>query len=442
MFDSKTKKEKKEIEVNIETMADNIKGSQGEMKKVEYETENSTKNNIKEKVKKETINENKIRTTQKPSENQFNDVGLPVFKPAEQKKFTENIVHKQKEIKDKNIENKGIEELEKNYKKDDFVLQNKDKQLNVVKAGLLKEKTPPFLQQALVDQNKKTKKTGISSFILILLFILLLAGILFGGYYFYMHKMNKNTNNLPKIIDRTANKTLNNKKNSEKKEKIATTPIKNKNLTGEEEKMVETTSEKDNIIEKATAEELIIEETSFDKDLKVFIDNLKKRKTKEELQKGVFVNLVLKDGTPFSVNSLLKVLSLEEFFTKDELKNKCKLFVIEDSGKERLAVIFEFNKNTDTKNIKNKVTRKEKELLKKLLVLFVDREKPKVPEKTIFVTNPENKDARYDNYVNGVNTTSVDWNILNLNTGDIIYFATSKKTAVELTKYFLKLEDK
>jgi len=126
------------------------------------------------------------------------------------------------------------------------------------------------------------------------------------------------------------------------------------------------------------------------------------------------------------------------FFVPADLKDSCKIFAIEDSGEVRLAVIFELVEVADEKLVKSKIIQNEKDLMKKMSYLFVDGARPIVPAKVSFVVNKENMSARYSNYVPSIDTSSVDWNILDLGKGKLVYFATSRKTAKVLTDYFMR----
>jgi hypothetical protein len=79
-------------------------------------------------------------------------------------------------------------------------------------------------------------------------------------------------------------------------------------------------------------------------------------------------------------------------------------------------------------------------LSKKMSYLFVDGVKPEIPTEIKFKISNDNPPARYANYSPGVDTSSVDWNVLDLgNDGALVYFATSRNTAKELREHFIRL---
>jgi len=70
---------------------------------------------------------------------------------------------------------------------------------------------------------------------------------------------------------------------------------------------------------------------------------------------------------------------------------------------------------------------------------FVDDPAPTIQGEVKFSVNKNNKNSRYFNYIPGNTSSSVDWNVLDLGKGQIIYFATSKNLAEKITDYFMNL---
>jgi hypothetical protein len=413
MFGSKNKQTKSQAEISIETMEGNLKGEGGKASTVEYnqampaQTADSNKvpsidNNLPPVVEqKSTVNN--TSNSQEPFKSPFKGGDLPIGEPgsAEKNKIgqgsfptaTDNLTTEIPKKDDSAFLHQAI----------DGEIDNKNK-----------------LETKKIETTPAKKKGGINSFVLIVLFIALLAGIILGGYYFYMNKEGTNTKANPEV----------------KETKQTSTP------TQKTTNKSTTTTEK-SIPKKATPvapkiERLITSTATFNEDIAKFILDLKQRRNATDLQNGIFISPMATIENPLTSSGLLEALHMTAFFKQADLKDSCKLFALEDNGEIKIAVIFELTETADEKLIKDSIMQKEKDLMAKMSYLFVDGIKPVVPTEVNFAINTENMQARYKNYMPGLDTNSVDWNILDLGKGKIVYFATSRKTAKVLTDYFLR----
>jgi hypothetical protein len=180
-------------------------------------------------------------------------------------------------------------------------------------------------------------------------------------------------------------------------------------------------------------------ETTFNNDLKEFINKLKSGNYNTELKNGIFVTPMANETTPFNAETLLRVTHLTEIFDVNNLKPACKLFISSDNNLVRVALIFELQDTADGKLIKDKIIKNEQILPAKMQYLFMDGEKPTIPTVVKFSVNSDNYNSRYFNYLPPKVTSSVDWNILDLGKGKIVYFATSKNLAEKITGYFMRM---
>lgn len=411
MFGSKKgQNSKSQVAVNIETMEGNLKGEGGKVMNVEYDVNNVEQDPIKSNV------------TQNPVEN------VPSIVKKEQV-FKEPFISEGAASPKNETVGKGTF----NAVLDEKVGQVQKKEEKIMPIEVPQNNDSAFLHQAVdekidnknnnsinkIDYNKisKPKGGGSKAFLFIILFIILLAGILLGGYYFYMNKKDPGQQ-LEK--DKPAVKKV---------EK----PVVNKDEPIQEPVV------KEEVRAVKKVEEMITTEGTFNQDIKKFIVDLKQRRSAVDLRNGVFISPMLTSEKNMSASDLLKALHLTEFFNSEDLKEGCKLFAIEDSGNIRIAVIFELTEVADDKVIKNRIIQDEKELMPKMSYLFVDGLKPVVPAEVHFAVNEDNMKARFANYVPGIETSSVDWNVLDLGKGKLLYLATSRQTARALTEHFMRM---
>ncbi len=423
MFGSKNKKQKSQVEVNIETMEGNLKGEGGKTTTIEYDKTgvnqgnkniDTNKDSELNMPKKEEISNSS--TEKAPFKSPFNGNDLP----------TDNTVAGKGTFA-KSIDNQGIGIPNKQ----EVVLSNDIQNLKKTNENINTEgkDNVTFLHQSVdekinntapVDTNKKQKapskkKGGINSFVLIILFIALLAGILLGGYYFYMNKDKNITTVEQKQVKKQPIDTVNNQKT-----------INNKEFEQKKEVTV------------PKIEKFITSTDTFNNDLAKFIKELKQRRTAIDLQNGIFINPMISTDKALEARQLIEALHMINLFNTDDLKDSCKLFAIKDDEKIRVAVVFELSDSADEKLVKNKIIKGEQGLMKKMSYLFVDGKKPEAPANPIFAVNKNNMNARYANYIQGIDTSSVDWNIIDLGKGQLVYFATSRKTAKVLSEYFMR----
>ena len=447
MFGSKNKQQNKQVEAVIETMEGNLKGVKGENKTIEYE-------NIDNEQRSNTVSTGNKTDGQKfnnipevknaPFKSPFNEGNanntINMSKTITPESMTTDIPKTtgEQNFKDKIVDNNEIkksfspEELNNNLNNS---LDDNQQSFGNEK----KDESSPFLHESIdaVSKNeintKKelvSKKSGLGSFLLIIVFIILLSGILFGGYYFYMNKDNKSVENIMTQQEDNIKKT--------KPVALKDNTVENINEKKIEKK--EVVEKKDKVIKKnAIIKQFITTEQTFNSDLKIFVTKLK---SDAVLQGGVFINPMINSTEKMNSLKLLKALHFDNYFKTGELKDTCKLFAVNDGGAVRIAAVFELEVDADNVAIKERIRQKEKELLDKMKYLFVDGERPVVPVKYSFKASVDNQGARYVNYKEGINTESVDWNIIKIGSGKLIYFATSRKTAKELTDYFMRLSIK
>lgn len=423
MFGSKNKQQKSQMEVNIETMEGNLKGEGGKTTTVEYNKINltqDTNNGATPPPTSDTTQEPAVNSTDSkktPFKSPFKGGDLPIAKSKSatgtigQRTFPPSTDNSETNMPgsslDENIKRtNSTPEIINPSKKDDsaFLHQAIDRETDN------KGKTPNKQPEKIAVKKKK----GMKSFLLIVLFIILLAGILFGGYYFYMNKEDDSSKVTPPVkpIESTTNKPNIPIKKPIQKEEVQTAP---------------------------KIEKLVTSVETFNDDLSKFIQELKQRRNLTDLQNGIFISpMITATENPLLASDLLNALHMTTFFVPSDLRNSCKVFAVEDDGEMKLAVIFELVEMADEKLVKNNIIQNEKDLMAKMSYLFVDGIKPAVPTKINFAVNENNMKARYANYVSNIDTSSVDWSILDLGKGKLVYFATSRKTAKILTDYFMR----
>ena len=421
MFGSKNKNPKSQIEVSVETMEGNLKGEGGKATMIEYEKTNSPQDSSKEVTPPPASGTNPA-TIKEPTENNIGDKKAPFKSPFEGGDLPIGKAGSAGTIGQGtfpppagNSATEGLKSIPKTIdppKKDDAAF------LHQAVDGKIDNKDVSSIKQ--VEKMPSKKKGGMNSFLLIVLFIALLAVVLFGGYYFYMNK----DSNVSKVEENT--KPVKPAENPANKPAIPVKEIVQKKEIAQKE---ETTPK---------IEKLVTSVETFNGDLSKFILDLKQRRSPTDLQNGIFINPTTATEGIFPSSDLIKALHLSTFFDQADLKDSCKLFAIEDNGEIRVAVVFELTEIADEKLVKDRIMKGEKDLLIKMSYLFVDGSKPTVPAEITFAVNDINMGARYMNYTPALDTSSVDWNILDLGKGKLVYFATSRKTAKVLTDYFMR----
>lgn len=439
MFGSKNKKgAKKQVGISVKTMDSDLKGDGSKKMAVEYENLHSDENakNAIEGAKPTEEKQAKGETSFQP--------------PFEQSKGVESNVHNQNIGKTSipqgtfstTTEETRVQPSDKpiaeNANNSFSLTDDKFKSTSPSNSPAVKPKETPFLHTATDQQNnnkanqsktknaKIEKKSSTSSIIWIISFILLLATILLGGYYFYMKSSDKK-------IEEQKQTAKSNVKKPENQVKQKNTTTNNENATENNNKKP-TTKKAAMVIDKFNTTE-----TTFNNDLKEFVSKLKSSNNTTELKNGIFVTPMTNETTPFNTEALLRATHLTEIFDVDSLKPACKIFISSDNNLVRVALIFELQDTVDSKLIKNKIIKNEQILPTKMQYLFVDGEKPTIPAVIKFSVNTDNYNSRYFNYLPPKVTSSVDWNILDLGKGKIIYFATSKSLAEKITGYFMRL---
>jgi len=183
----------------------------------------------------------------------------------------------------------------------------------------------------------------------------------------------------------------------------------------------------------------ITSEATFISDLNRFITTLKQSGDITSLKAGIIVTPMINETTAFPAQALIKSMKMTAFLKDTDLKPTCKLFVMQDAGKIRTALVFELNDGVDAKIVKDNIIKNEISLPATIKPLFMDNDQIIIPTTIKFSVNPDNLNSRYFNYKPGDTFSSVDWNILDLGQGKIIYFATSKNLAEKVTNYFTNL---
>ncbi len=273
------------------------------------------------------------------------------------------------------------------------------------------------------------KKSGISSIIWVISFILLLGTILLGAYYFYMKKSDKTpTPPANQSQQKTTKKPTTNSANNSS----GTTNPK-PNITPTQQ------AKKPAVAQNALPSTFKTSETTFIDDLGRFILTLKNSGNEKALRGGIIVTPMIDASQQISAQALVKSMEMNIIAKDTDLKPACKLFVMQDADKIRTALIFELANGVDDKIIKENIITNEQTLPTSMSKLFVNEVKPVIPPAIKFSANADNLSSRYFNYKPGDTFTSVDWNILDLGQGKILYFATSKNLAEKVTNYFMKL---
>jgi uncharacterized protein YneF (UPF0154 family) len=454
MFGSKNKKStKKQVGISVKTMSSDLKGGGSKKMAIEYENLHSNQDN-------KTTTKNT-----KPTEQQEIKGDTSFQAPFGQNKTVEEEVqsnaHSQG-IGKANIpqgtfttpaETKEVKSINNptaaNANNDFSLTENKFTNTNSGDLQTGKSAETPFLHTATDNQNdnkiiqqktgdtsdKIEKKSSASSIIWIISFILLLATILLGGYYFYMKSSDKKTEK-QKPTTKSSVKNSGNQVKQKNTTNSTTnnTTTNNKNITKSNKATTPTTKKQTMVIDKFNTTEV-----TFNNDLKEFVNKLKSSNHNTELKNGIFVTPMTSETTPFNAKALLKTTHLTEIFDVNNLKPACKLFIASDNNLIRVALIFELQDTVDSKLIKDKIIKNEQILPAKMRYLFMDGERPTAPPVIKFSVNSTNYNSRYFNYLPPKVTSSVDWNILDLGKGKIVYFATSKKLAEKITGYFMKM---
>ena len=471
MFGSKKNKTTSKVDVSINTMDDDTKGAGAKNISVEYndstninrQTKQQSKavngNNTDDKntpitdsnsLKKSTDGQNmtspfentvndsanrEIETPKPPNNDDMVPHGLPKGTFS-----TSNIntptVESEKSIPSFATNNQTLNSQAKNSSEKPFLHQATDK-INNRQAG------QP--QNNALSKNTSPKKSSISSIIWIIVFVLLLGTILLGAYYFYMKKNdsatttpNKNKQEIPKKMTNASkvnNKQINTQTNTQTNSQVNQQTKPQTNNTNTQTKPTQTTSP----TQQTLPTTFKTSEATFINDLGRFLLVLKNSGNEKTLRGGVIVTPMVDADKPLSAQELIKIMGMTNLLKETDLKPACKLFIMQDADKIRVALVFELANGVDDKIIKDNIIKNETDLPNIMKKLFVNEIPPTVPPTIKFSVNKDNLSSRYFNYKPGDTFTSNDWNILDLGQGKILYFATSKNLAEKVTNYFMKL---
>ncbi len=478
MFKTKTKKsgKKKVVQVDLRTMDTDLKGVGPKKMSVDFEVSNQEPQNNGNFTKQGDVKGGDERMKNKAEQGLSSEISSSLSKvSSRQTSHFSNREKKHKTDLDKKvIGDKELPKLVDSNKKTSLRMPggsfkgqfNKKESFDFLKkenvgedglnSGLNSTKTGtdhPFLHKTITSNKKEAKKTEKKDshskepfsidkkgkkkkewapMVVVIVFVLFLAGLLAGGYTFYMSK--------------AVTKRAEIKKKEEQKKNLAkkTNSGNSSTVDSSNEKKVDNKVTTKNNTQGANpfdVNKFITTDSTFLVDLVNFVANLKKSgmATEGGLTNGLFVTPMIDENTPFVAETLLKAVGLDELVDVNLLKNPCKLFVLDDNGSVRITLLFELKADVgDYQKFKASIVAKENLLPAKMLPLFVDGDKPTLSgDSIVFNVNKENKEARYFNYVSGVSDKSVDWNVINLGRGEILYFATSKMSAKKITDYFL-----
>ncbi len=306
----------------------------------------------------------------------------------------------------------------------------------------ISDKKPNKLNNS-VTSNSAVKKSSVSSIIWIIAFILLLGTILLGAYYFYMKKDDQVNSPVNKNKQETVKKTPNISKTNTKQTGVS---VHSQNTSQTKPQANATTGSNTSTQSAQTSStqaklptSFNTSETTFIDDLGRFLLTLKNSGNEKALKGGIIVTPMIDANKPLSAQGVIKSMGMTNLFQETDLKPACKLFVMKDADKMRVALVFELANGVDDKIIKENIIKNENNLPEIMKALFVNEVPPTVPPTIKFSINKDNLNSRYFNYKPGDTFTSNDWNILDLGQGKIIYFATSKNLAEKITNYFMKL---
>ncbi|GEM_PF-3870140 len=486
MFGSGKKNQKKKTTITIETMKDNLNGSAGRTKQVEYEVSDNNQAQNQNKQSPQGKTETK-QINQKPQQTAGADFPSPsIGSSAEKKtetfssnKATDNLnkVSAPPQALQKNIYNGEKSPLFNKKEKSLSSQLNKSSypptgntQTNTGQTTTgnpyddLKEKVEKIKAKEIPtfppEITKTQTKRGGGRFIFVIVFILILASFLLGGYFLYM-----NNGDLVKAIKNKFNKkenlneepSVNDMKEAGKQAAEGNFNQENFNQELEAEKLPNGEENNDNVtpaewggansqetnktqnVKKEERVKFTIDPNNFEQSFNNSLSYLKTNVSEDDLNKGFLLTVHDASGNYLPAPQFLSILGLNEIISPENIKDICSVFVMKDSGKMRVAAVFELKEKADQKVLKDKILSAEDQLPAKLLKLFPLNNRPALQEKYVFKVNPNNYNARYVNYQPGDPTASVDWNIIDLGAGRILYFATSKKEAETLTKYFFNL---
>jgi hypothetical protein len=464
----KQKSTKKQVGISVKTMESDLKGEGGKNVAVEYdggqsETKNANESPSDNTMTKQAENPQSKEDFHSPFNNNSLKENLSVNKEQAtipQKKGIDNTgtgIARGTFPKTPSGSESLMTEQPPTKKIDNnipFAGESKSEDSAMLSADKQGSSETPFLHTAtgMPLDNQKDKPTisqtknkpqisqkNSHSIIWIIAFILILASILLGGYYFYMTKDSKKEpqqppkNNTKKDVGATNTKTdttnratevNNGNQNTNSTQPDPSDNNQNNNLPPESQKVID---------------RFITTENTFESDLKAFITDLKTQDNTTALSNGLLVSPMKNAETPLVASELLKAVAMDDVLTASDLKTTTKLFVAKDNSLVRVALMFELKDGVDDKIVKNQIIQKEDVLPAKMITLFVDGEKPTLPTDVKFAVNPNNQNSRYFNYNPPQTISSVDWNILDLGQGKIIYFATSKNLAEKITDYFMKV---
>ena len=485
MFGSGKKNQKKKTTITIETMKDNLNGSAGKTKQVEYEVSDNSQAQNQNKQSSQEETETK-QTSKNPQQTEKTNTSSSIGSYAEEKTETFsgnratdsfNKVGAPPQSLQKNIYNEEKNPLfdEKEKPLSSQINKPNHPLTGNIQASAgqtatsnpyddLKEKVEKIKAKEIPtfppETTKMQAKSGGGRFVFIIVFILILASLLLGGYFLYMNngdlvkaikdKFNKKENlneessvNDMKEAGKQAAEGNFNQENFNQEleaEKLPNGEENNNNVTPAE--WGGANSQETNVAQNVKKEETVkftIDPNNFEQSFNNSLSYLKTNVSEDDLNKGFLLTVHDPSGNYLPAPQLLSILGLNEIIPPEDIKDICSAFVMKDAGKMRVAAVFELKEGADQKVLKDKILSAEDQLPAKLLKLFPLNDRPAPQEKYVFKVNPNNYNARYINYQSGDPTASVDWNIIDLGAGRILYFATSKREAETLTKYFFNL---
>ena len=451
MFGSKKNKTTSKVDVSIETMNDDVKGTGAKNVSVEYDKSNPADGNVQGKKPATTANEKKDENKDGAitSSVAHQPIGESPFKNGTAESLKEPQVPQAPSTNNSDQPPHGLPKGTFSMPNVNTQENNKEKNIPSFSTNpTLSSKTDnstekPFLHQTTDKINNNTtnqlktdalskstsKKSGISSIIWVISFILLLGTILLGAYYFYMKKSDKtptppaNKNQQDKTKQPTATTNQNSSKTVNPKQTTTT----NKQ------------PEKPQSAQNTLPNTFKTSEATFFDDLGQFILTLKNSGNEKALRGGIIVTPMLDASQQISAQTLVKKMGMDKLLQGTDLKPACKLFIMQDADKIRTALVFELANGVDDKIIKENIIKNEQTLPVNMSKLFINETKSATPATIKFSVNADNLNSRYFNYKPGDTFTSVDWNILDLGQGKILYFATSKNLAEKVTNYFMSL---
>ena len=463
-FNKKNRQKKKkadEVSVHLKTMNDDLKNSEGkeitlkyqenptnhqslpENKQAQQKAANLTNvNNKNEPVQpsvKGTFNQQK-EIKQSENNSPFSNTPSDTQLDAGLNKMEENVPF---------VEKIDSEETSSTAKVDQTEVSNKNAPQQQPKpTGSFpqqeSEKLNTLFNERLNKQLSKKRRNKTLSFLIAIIFVFGLAAAVWGAYYWYMHKEAIPEEEL----------AINQKNNSEgSNNDVAKSDAANggNGISGENQpSQNKNISDKESVGENApigagtenqkngnSVEDLITTPENLISDLKNFAKQI-------NLENNfVFITpwKVTSDGIKEEMTTAELLTALQfpaATINPSDFKSVFKIFIHKNKeGRIRFGFVLEPRDEIDLQDLRSKIMALETSLPKIFLPLFYPEDQPLMfVGSAVFNTNPDNYNSRYFNYRPGDSTASVDWNILELNQGRILYFANSRQTAEEITNYF------